>query len=446
MVTNIWLKNYLHAKKYYEEHENLLVPRHYYITYDNKEIDLGEWIADQRKQYNKGILDSDKVILLNDINMTWKIKGNIDVISDSWYKKYSYAKKYYEEHGNLLIPKWYYITVNGKNVNLGDWIARQRELMRSNKLGTKKIELLNDIEMEWELKNNDEYISNSWSRKYELAEKYYEEHGNLLIPAIYTLYTDDGKKIPLGSFIRCQRILKEENKLSKKKIELLDKIGMAWKVQKNINIIKDSWMEKYELAKKYYEKYGNLLVPAKYTEYYISKEIPLGWWIREQRKNYKNNNLGIEKIRLLNEIEMVWNIKENNVDWNRHYLILEEYKNLYGDLFIPENYIYKDKDEEINLHNWLNDQRSILPGKKGLQSITRYNLLNELNISWERKITLDSLAEYIKNEYDSYVLGTLSSEEVSKLVSSGAFKYTDNNEVEMSDEKDFAKKISLRSK
>ena len=41
MVTNIWLKNYLHAKKYYEEHGNLLVPRHYYITYDNKEFRLG---------------------------------------------------------------------------------------------------------------------------------------------------------------------------------------------------------------------------------------------------------------------------------------------------------------------------------------------------------------------------------------------------------------------
>ena len=48
------------------------------------------------------------------------------------------------------------ITVNDKKVNLGDWISRQRMLKRNNELGTKKIGLLNDIEMEWELKNNEE--------------------------------------------------------------------------------------------------------------------------------------------------------------------------------------------------------------------------------------------------------------------------------------------------
>ncbi|MBQ6282622.1 MAG: helicase associated domain-containing protein [Bacilli bacterium] len=59
---------------------------------------------------------------------------------------------------------------------------------------------------------------------YKLAEQYYKEKGNLLIPFRYT--TID--KIQLGRWIGTQRGTYKKNKLSKEKIELLENIGMDW--------------------------------------------------------------------------------------------------------------------------------------------------------------------------------------------------------------------------
>lgn len=443
MITERWLKSYNLAKEYYEEHGNLLVPRKYLITLDNEVFNLGTWIIEQRRYYNNGTLDPNKIEFLNDIKMIWRIKNNDDVISDSWMNNYNYAKEYYKKYGNLCISRDYFVLVNEKKVNLGMWIQHQKTARKNNKLSVKKIELLDKIHINW-IKSKDDQILRTWHQKYELAKKYYEEHDNLLIPANYDIYINN-VKVQLGGFIRRQRVLRDKGKLSKEKIDLLDKIGMVWKVQKNIDVIKDCWMEKYLLAKKYYEKHGNLLIPAKYAEYYNSKECFLGWWIREQRKNYEDAILSTDKINLLNEIEMVWKVRESNIDWNKHYLLLKEYKEAYGDTFILNDYVYVDSSERINLYDWLNDQISMLRVPKNSSSALKHQLLDELGVTWSRKISFNILKEYIEKQYSNYILGTLSNDDILKLTKSGALKYVDDSSVEPSNERDFALEISKRN-
>ena len=71
--------------------------------------------------------------------------------NDKWMEKYNLAKKYYEEHGNLLIPRDYKVVLdNGKIINLGYWINMQRKAYKNqnNKHITKeRIDLLNDIKI-----------------------------------------------------------------------------------------------------------------------------------------------------------------------------------------------------------------------------------------------------------------------------------------------------------
>ena len=70
---------------------------------------------------------------------------------------------------------------------------------------------------------------------------------------------------------------------------------------------KENWLKNYNLVRKYYEENGDLLVPYKYE---VKDEegsiIKLGAWISTQRKFYKKNKLQDWKIKLLEEIEMVW--------------------------------------------------------------------------------------------------------------------------------------------
>lgn len=78
----------------------------------------------------------------------------------------------------------------------------------------------------------------------------------------------------------------------------------------NKEIIKESWMKYYYCAKRYYEEYGNLLIPRKYI---VVEEngnvIHLGYWINTQRIAYKNKRLKEKQIELLNGIDMIWGVK-----------------------------------------------------------------------------------------------------------------------------------------
>lgn len=71
--------------------------------------------------------------------------------------------------------------------------------------------------------------SKDWSKKYELAKKYYQSHGDLLIPATYI----DESGIKIGSWIRTQRVYRKNRLLDKDQIEALDKIGMVWEIRNN---------------------------------------------------------------------------------------------------------------------------------------------------------------------------------------------------------------------
>ena len=101
---------------------------------------------------------------------------------------------------------------------------------------------------------------------------------------------------------------------------------------------KENWLKNYNLVRKYYEENGDLLVPYKYE---VKDEegsiIKLGAWISTQRKFYKKNKLQDWKIKLLEEIEMVWTVenieqlgkesrkKTNDKKWLKNYNLAKKY-------------------------------------------------------------------------------------------------------------------------
>ena len=165
-----WMEKYNLAKKYYEEHGNLLIPRDYKVVLDNgKIINLGYWINMQRKAYknqNNKHITKERIDLLNDIKMVWSIKDK-DTLKFNWFYNYSLDKAYYEEHGNLLIPYNYEVSVNEKIIKLGRWIFYQRTLYKLGKLGKKRIGLLNKIKMVWLPENS------LWTKYYLILCKVY---------------------------------------------------------------------------------------------------------------------------------------------------------------------------------------------------------------------------------------------------------------------------------
>ena len=159
----------------------------------------------------------------------------IDLINDNWKFYYSLAKKYYEYHGDLVMPISFR-TKNGYDyddtgIRLGNWISRQRTAYKDpkkSKISIEQIKLLKEIGMIFDAQ------SYAWLKNYNLAESYYKYHGNLEIPASFKTkdgYNFDEQGINLGRWISNQRQAYTGNGTSRinyEQIRLLEEIGMIW--------------------------------------------------------------------------------------------------------------------------------------------------------------------------------------------------------------------------
>lgn len=143
---------------------------------------------------------------------------------------------------------------------------------------------------------------------------------------------------------------------------------------------KRTWEENYLLARDYYIKNGNLDIPQSFSVTIDENNIvKLGNWLKEQRKLFKKGNLSIQKIKLLENIGMKWNIL--NSKWEDYFSLAKDYFYKHKNLSIPRTYIVKvgDSNELINLGEWIINQRKMFKKKK-LQE-DRINKLESIGIS-----------------------------------------------------------------
>ncbi len=329
-----WEHMFLEAQKYYSKNGNLNVPKRYI---SENGYTLGLWIETQRRVYSgkaNGILTNEQIMKLESIEMCWDSKQDA-----SWQKFYSAAKKYYEEHGDLLVSvsdeKLY-------GVKLGRWIANLRNYRKSgiktSYLTPEKIRMLDNIGMIWDVPD---YI---WEQNYHAAVEYYREHGNLNVPNKYV--TKDGMR--LGAWIYSLRgAMKGSSKKPKptpEQIERLNKLDMIWDSVHDI-----AWEKAYCEAALYYKEHGNLNIPVSYI---TDSGLYLGKWIRRQNCMGKLSNERIEKLKA---IGMTWDISD---PWEEKYRLVKAYFDKTGSSTIPNDYVI----DGIWIGRWLSKQKAKLAG------------------------------------------------------------------------------------
>ena len=398
-----WMEKYNLAKAYFEHYGNLEIPRIFKTIngyeYDENGIALGTWIVRQRTAYkgqgtNK--ITPAQIKLLEKIGMRFE---NIDIM-EKWMKKYKLAKTYFEHYGNLEIPT-IFKTTNGyeydeNGIALGTWIVNQRIAYKGNsasKITPAKIKLLKEIGMRFE--NID--TMETWMEKYKLAKTYFEHYGNLEIPTIFKTtngYEYDENGIALGTWIVNQRIAYKGNSASKitpAKIKLLKEIGMRFE---NIDTM-ETWIEKYNLAKVYFEHYGNLEIPTIFKTIngyeYDENGIALGMWIGMQRRAYKGqgtNKITPYQIKLLKEIGMRFENKDIMETWMEKYNLAKVYFEHYDNLEIPKTFKtingYDYDENGIALGTWIVRQRTAYKGNSTNKiTPTQIKLLEEIGMRFE---------------------------------------------------------------
>ena len=154
------------------------------------------------------------------------------------------------------------------------------------------------------------------------------------------------------------------------------------------------WLRKYNLAKKYYEHYGNWKIPRNFKTIngvdYDENGFALGSWIDNQKQSYNGNGtykITKERIRLLEEIGVDFNIRDNKKTWMDKYNLAKKYYEHYGNLRIPQSFQTingVDYDEDgIALGMWLKSQKQAYTGK-GTYKITeeQIRLFEDIGIVW----------------------------------------------------------------
>jgi hypothetical protein len=129
-----WRKRFADLLRYKEVYGNCDVP---VKGEENKE--LGNWVSQQRQNYNRGSLHPTRVKLLEEAGFSWS--GG----TQTWQKRYSALLQFKSRTGNCNVPTRY-----EDDRGLGVWVANQRRLRNAGRLNAAKQRLLEEIGFTWD--------------------------------------------------------------------------------------------------------------------------------------------------------------------------------------------------------------------------------------------------------------------------------------------------------
>lgn len=445
-----WLDKYEIAKQYYNEHQDLLVPDKFMY----KNINLGNWIYWQRKNYKDNKLSSDKINLLNNIGMVWNALPDYDEIWDNYYK---IACDFKNEFNTLVIPTNY----TYKDCNIGKWISHQRQRYKKGKMSNAQINQLESIGMIWDASNNN--ISTSFPEQaiffyikkiFKDAINRYNDLGfelDIFIPSINTAIEYDGflwhknnkndisknnKCIKHGIFLIRVREDGLENMNENKNVKILnikrgysnlqdviiqilkilnvnEDVGIDLQNDSNeiiknyINVYNNQWKEMFDKAKKYYKDNNRLIINI--------DDAKIDSWISHQRQRYfgRKNPLTQDQVEKLESIGMVWDVYDSQ--WEDSYKIAKEYYRENNDLIIKNSCVFND----FNLGSWISSQRNMY--KNNNLSNDRIKKLEKIGMIWDASIDADKIWN------DHYIIAKQYYEEHGNLLINTRSRYKGDN-------------------
>lgn len=352
-----WQRNYAAAVEYHRKHGNLKMPKGY-VTEDGIRLQL--WLQNMRSAYrrkDRGYrLSEEQIRLLSELGFEWRNQHDL-----AWDRGFSYAKAYFDSNGNLDVPTLFK-TADG--FKLGDWIANQREKYPTGKMKQERIDRLNQLGMIWSKPD-------PWEERYVLAMQYFKDHGDLEVPASYTV---DG--IWLAKWLDEQRQIRNGKRkgktLTEDQIHRLDAIGMRWEKKKDVQ-----WRMQFEDVREYYEEHGNIDIPKDYVSKRGKKTAQ---WLERQRKAYAMDELSDGQIELLDYVGFI-ELCDAEDSWTVMYPAAKAYYAEHGDLLIPTDYV---TDSGLNLGFWISNMRACYRKKKRTRFFTeaRIKQLEAIGMVW----------------------------------------------------------------
>ena len=205
---------------------------------------------------------------------------------------------------------------------------------------------------------------------YAVARAYYIAHGDLNVPSNHV--TPEGKR--LGAWLNRQRQIRSgklKGSLSPEQIRALDEIGMSW-----LDLGEERWNRNFRALRAYYAQHGDIDVPQ---DYVTSDGLRLGRFLKNMRF-YRDTKyrrcLTPERLRLLDEMGMIWDVSEHR--WREGCRYAQAYYEAHGNLQPTNRYVTPDG---FKLGAWVKYQRE--KRARGELSEERVRTLDAMGIRWQ---------------------------------------------------------------
>ncbi|MBQ8076563.1 MAG: Helicase associated domain protein [Oscillospiraceae bacterium] len=348
-----WEKHYKACQAYVSKFGNLQVPSDY-VTEDK--IKLGTWLSTARKcrsgQVKTNYFTPERLKLLDDLGMVWNNNNYI------WDRNYAAAKAWFEEHGNLDVPRE--TIYHGVKLNL--WLQECKLVYRGKREGRSltfdQIQQLEALHIQWK-----PLRQASWEAGLSEAKAYVAEHG--ILDAPYSYVSPSGFK--LGKWHTKCRENYAKGKLTPSQIQQLESLGITWNRSRH-----NDWDACFSYVQAYYRKHGNIEFPPDYTV----DGIWLDKWLNEQKQILLGNRPGKElTLEQREKLSSVSFTIESKLDrrWGKNYSSAKEYYLEHGNLKVPTDYISQNGTK---LAIWLNNQMTAF--RKGRMPESRRELLSQI--------------------------------------------------------------------
>jgi hypothetical protein len=360
---NVWLKN-LNQLKFYIDTNNVTPSS----SDKNKEIkQLGQWLSDQKKNYNIDIAKCKYIMKTEIIKISWEefidnhkeyFKSNENI----WLKKLNQVKFYIDI--NNAIPST--IDKNKDIKQMGQWLSNQKTNYNID-IAKCKCTMKNEIiKMSWEefIDNYKEYFEsneNIWLKKLNQVKNHIDVTN--VIPSII----DKNKDIEqLGQWLSHQKQNYNINIEDCKNIMKTEFIKISWEefmnnykeyFESNENI----WLKNLNQLKFYIDT-NNAKPQAKDKNEDVKK---LGIWLIRQKTNYNIDMTKCKQIMKIENIKISW---EEFICDNKYKEYFESNENIWFEklnhvkLYIDANSripTHRDKNEEIKrIGQWLSHQKA----------------------------------------------------------------------------------------
>jgi hypothetical protein len=245
---------------------------HFSFTRCNSEnTKLAKWVTNQRVNYRlhregkKSPMTALRIQALESLGFEWDCQGT------AWKDRFSELVGYHKIHGHCIVPKCY-----SENLQLGDWVGRQREnymLHREGKKSTmtaSRIQALESLGFEWDCQGA------AWKDRFSELVGYHKIHGHCNVPSRYSENTK------LGIWVVRQRVIYRLHREGKKspmtalRIQALESLDFEWDSRGDV------WEDRFSELVGYHKIHGHCNVPSRYSE-----NTKLGFWVGTQRRHIK---------------------------------------------------------------------------------------------------------------------------------------------------------------